>query len=599
MKKKLFIAFIFVLFFIGINKEVNAYSTTDTTDYVSYSVDENYSYTYQNDTEKEIDFKGFVFLKSFYNKGYARHYYSNSSDFTMYFINTRNDNLSTFYFEDEMNYSYYDVESKHSRYVDNFDYASQSNKYNYITAAVYAEFVVPAHSVYNYSTSAFYGIRAYPNTINFLKPSEYNLSADTDWNPIDDAKTLMGLVSLFSYNIEQVSEIYGFSIGDNYLEYKITDSNGNVVYRSLLIHVLKDSAPVITATKDIVAVDVNNPKTTDEIEEYFKAIDEIEGDVSKRLHIYTNYSYSKPKVGKYLSTATVTDLMGYEASLSFYIVVFDSMGIIKNYDIDLSYLNEYSDEEIMVLSGLDTAKSTYEIIDENYSESPNIVGDYYYKVNIINEYNYEYPVDLRIHVIDDIPPVVSTKSISTTAATNITDEEIKNNIVISDYSKTNIVINRDSYIYNQVGSYIIYISVYDSYENKTDAELIINVSANTNINYYNNRIRIYNDHALSQAEVVAFLRDVSSNIYDDTTSSYVESDYFNSPLISGEYSATLITTLPSGIEVKEDYVIEVFNVEKESIIKHRNAFMRLIYSILQLIKALRMILIKTFVFLFK
>lgn len=599
MKKKLFIAFIFVLFFIGINKEVNAYSTTDTTDYVSYSVDENYSYTYQNDTEKEIDFKGFVFLKSFYNKGYARHYYSNSSDFTMYFINTRNDNLSTFYFEDEMNYSYYDVESKHSRYVDNFDYASQSNKYNYITAAVYAEFVVPAHSVYNYSTSVFYGIRAYPNTINFLKPSEYNLSADTDWNPIDDAKTLMGLVSLFSYNIEQVSEIYGFSIGDNYLEYKITDSNGNVVYRSLLIHVLKDSSPVITATKDIVAVDVNNPKTTDEIGEYFKAIDEIEGDVSKRLHIYTNYSYSKPKVGKYLSTATVTDLMGYEASLSFYIVVFDSMGIIKNYDIDLSYLNEYSDEEIMVLSGLDTAKSTYEIIDENYSESPNIVGDYYYKVNIINEYNYEYPVDLRIHVIDDIPPVVSTKSISTTAATNITDEEIKNNIVISDYSKTNIVINRDSYIYNQVGSYIIYISVYDSYENKTDAELIINVSANTNINYYNNRIRIYNDHALSQAEVVAFLRDVSSNIYDDTTSSYVESDYFNSPLISGEYSATLITTLPSGIEVKEDYVIEVFNVEKESIIKHRNAFMRLIYSILQLIKALRMILIKTFVFLFK
>ena len=119
------------------------------------------------------------------------------------------------------------------------------------------------------------------------------------------------------------------------------------------------------------------------------------------------------------------------------------------------------------------------------------------------------------------------------------------------------------------------------------------------INYYNKTIRAYTDYALSQAEVIAFLRDISNNSYDDSCESSIESDYFNNPLVAGSYSATLITKLSSGLEIREDYVIEVKEVSKEKRHKKKNIFKRILLAFKRIFLSIARFFRKLFEFIFK
>lgn len=599
MKKILFII-IAIIFMLGMAKESYAEEYDPYCDGRNLSISGIYTFSYENNSSSKLVFKGYVIHQTISMDIYKHFICYGGYNGDLYLILTRSGRVESFYQKDEMDLRVLRVPERKSYSFDGYDKDLDEYPYSYISVATYEEFEVDEYSSYSKTVACDGSILLMRELFYFGKPSVQKVSTEYHYNPQTDGQIIMGLICIYDYEIEYVGSDNDYlDYGENQLKYIITTSNGDILERYLTIYNIYDSKPVFTSKRVKIPVDVNNPKDVkDIINQNISAYDEIDGDVTGRIQYMTVYNPSKPVVGEYELLLEVTDLEGLTAYFSVVIVVFDSNGIVKNYNITASYSYELSEDEIMRLAGMEIG-ATYRVVDENYSEYSQGVGTYYFNVEITNIYGMTYPIELSIDVVDDISPVVNTSSITTTTSTLIGDEDIIASLAISDYSKYIINIDKSDYIPDVVGSYKVYVDVIDSYDNKTSAELYINVTVDNKINYYNKTIRAYTDYALSQDEVIAFLRDISNNSYDDSCESSIESDYFNNPLVAGSYSATLITKLSSGLEIREDYVIEVKEVSKEKRHKKKNIFKRILLAFKRIFLSIARFFRKLFEFIFK
>lgn len=598
--KKILAILAFILLFLGMREESYAKDEYDPyTDGKVKDVEINYDYLYENNTSNIISFKGYIIHQTISFDEYKHFYCYGDFNNDIYLILTRTGNVKEMYQKSEIDFRILKVRERESISFDGYDASLEEYPYNYISVATYEEFDVDAFSSYSKRILINADVFFTKEIFYFGKPAKQNVSIDYRYNPITDGQIIMGLLCIYDYEIKYCGEYDYLDYGMNNLTYIIKASNGEVLERNLEINYIYDTKPVFSAIKTRIPVDVNNPKSVrDIINQNFSAYDEIDGDLTRRIHYETLYDALNPVVGEYELLLEVEDLEGYVSNFSAIIVVFDSLGIVANYNIKTSYEKELTYDEILELAKMEDGAS-YIVIDENYTDYYQGIGEYYFISEITNIYGMTFPIEISINVVDDVCPIITTSSITTTTSTIISDDDIISNLVINEYSSYEIKIDKSEYIPDIIGSYKVYVEVFDLYGNSSKNELYINVTVDNKINYYNHTIRAYTDYALSENEVIAFLRDISNNQYDSTCESSIESDYFNNPLSPGSYSATLVTRLASGVEIREDYIIDVKEVYVEKKKKKKNIFWRIILAIKKIFLSIIRFFRKLFEFIFK
>lgn len=563
MKKRILAIIIAILFVLGIGKEIFAEDSSTTYTVAVYDDYKNSNYFYS----------GYVVYASYNIEG---------ASFIELSGNVSRDNIMIVLTSDYVDLNDDRYYNPYAQPFDTYDemYISQSfdltltnySSYKYLYFAEYVEILNDDEGINGSSIILSFTLTSFNIELIYDKfIVEYNDTVTAYGNLYDVSDTsIFKVKSVNKYYIEVVSDEYTSSYlkkGSYNVLYRIYDKAGNEMYLPLTINVEYDEALSPTFIDNGIPdeVDITSPVSLDTIKSYLNAIDKTDGNVTDNITFNTNYDEEALEIGAYSIEAYVINSSGYGSYYKKEIVVSDlSAPTISKTSITSSYKTKLSvDDVIEMISPTDYTSYSYEVVADTYTTNYQSIGEYYMNIKLTDSYGNTNTYKIIISSVDDIAPTVLVQNINTTTSDLLTDDEIIASIIVSDKTKCSVSLDRADYDngYTEVGSYKIYVTVTDSSGNSTTSAITINVIADSYIKYYNNTIQIYNDHSLTEEELITFLRSITDYTYDESSTSTIESNYFKTPYEVGVYDVNLTTTDSSGHEYLENYKISVLEYE--------------------------------------
>ncbi len=568
MKKKFFLGFIIILFILGFYKEANAESSNPSN--VKYSV-----HIYGEYIEEGLFFEGPIMYEAFdvENKTFIHLKGTIDSYAMVCFSNIYLDKNDDRYYSDDKSTP---MDNGGAELKGSFDLMLKNKGYKYMYFMDYI-------SINEFSGMNVYSCRIKQINITNFKMDVYDEYFIVNYN--DNINAFGNLYDVRDFSIFDITsfnkyyiEVYKDSYTNNYMVngeyevvYRIYDDYSNEDYLTLTINVLYDEemSPSIRCDGIKDKYDVYNVTPFDDIKKCFYAYDSIDKDISKNISFNTNYDESKLECKEYYVEATIINSRGYGMAKRVKFEVADiTAPTISKSQIKTTYHEILSEKDIIEQIGIDDYSSyKYEVISDLYTKSFDIVGIYSYQIAVEDKFSNAKTYEISIEVYDDIKPEIIAKNIKTTTLVLLSDNEILNNVVINEKNKYKVEIDKSEYEenYNIKGVYKVFIKVIDISGNEESASLEINVVSEAKIKYYNNNIIIFNDHSLSEAELISFLREISDNTYNDQMISEVTSNYFKTPFEVGIYEVNMKTKDANGTEYQEIYNIEVKEKEVENV----------------------------------
>ncbi len=560
MRKRIVVIFIILLFALGIYKEVKAKDNITTFDTMVFGdyIDDVYFY------DGEVLFAKYEI--SGYNYVSISGYCEEEVEFCM--SDSDIDLIDISYFSD---YQYFNFVG--SNYIGSFDFVDRVNDYDYLYIMKYVEIdafegmdmldgVKVSITIRDLLIEPFdeYFYVTYDKEINTYG-EKYNVYDTSIFNVKSVSK---------KFNIKLYSDEYSGneSIEGRYkVTYKIYDDSEHEKYCDLFINVLynEDKSPKIIDNGMPIVFDITSDITISKIKEYFIAIDVDSSDVTNNIIFETNFSDDNKEINEYYIKATIINANGYGDC---YIKTFNiddlSAPTIQNSEITCSYNKSYETNDIIdMIMVEDYSNYTYEVLNDYYSKSCNVIGKYALKLKFIDTYNNKSEYVIWINVVDDIKPYVLSRNIKTTTSRILSEEDIIESLIISDKTKYKCNIDLDNYKdnYNKIGEYLISVDVVDSFENETKVYFYIDVVIDNDIFFINGLIKTYNNKSYSEEELIDLLRGITDYDYDIESISSIDSLYFKTPFDPGRYEISLTTTSSDGHEYYEVYRIMVMECD--------------------------------------
>ncbi len=581
MKKKILFVIVIVLCALGFYKETNAQESTPKDTVFSVAV-------YGDFIEESTFFEGAIMFDSFDIENQKFIHLKGSIDGYMGYC------LSNVYLDkgDDRYYSRcisVPVENFDGTLTGNFDKMIDNKGFKYLYFCDYI-------SIDEFEGMNASSCRVVTKTISNFQMDLYDKYFVVDYN--EEVKAYGNLYDVYDFSLFNITsfnkyyiEVYKDSYTSNYMVngeyevvYRIYDDYSNEDYFSININVLYDEerSPSIRCDGIKDTYDILKITSLDDIKKCFSAYDSVDKDITSNIVFDTNYNELKIECKEYYINASVINSRGYGMSKLIKFEVKDiEAPTIKKSQLRTTYYKLLSEQEIIGYIGInDYSSYKYEVIEDLYTKSFDVVGVYLYKVQLTDKYLNAKTYDISIDVYDDIKPEIFTKNIKTTTLEILSDNEILNSVTINEKNKYKVEIDKSQYEenYNVKGTYKVFIKVIDISGNEETASLEISVVSEAKIKYYNNNIIIFNDHSLSEAELISFLRDISDNTYNDQMTSEITSNYFKTPLEVGVYEVNMKTKDTNGMEYLETYNIEVKEKETAVVIKKESGIKRILNS---------------------
>lgn len=333
------------------------------------------------------------------------------------------------------------------------------------------------------------------------------------------------------------------------------------------------------------ASNVDNPTPVESMVAEFRAIDDIDGDISHKIVIEKdNFTANKNTLGKYDVDLSVTDTAGNKTTFKFWVTVADITAPnasadltpkVISYDktLDLNALkssitysdNYYSKEELTVTMTKDT-----------YTSNKTKIGNYVVEYTVSDPSLNQTVISFPVHVKDLVAPVINGITDLTKSYQNIMPlSEILKGITASDAMDGDltdkIVVIEDTYTgnANRPGDYKVVIQVADNSGNKASKEIKIKVIDDKIASWYitnNVTLNLPTDTPMTRAQIIDLLTRagqvqasaLARVIYSADTYSGNE----NNP---GIYTLAFKVQEPNGNENNYTYAINVFAADGEDV----------------------------------
>lgn len=337
--------------------------------------------------------------------------------------------------------------------------------------------------------------------------------------------------------------------------------------------VMKPDKDYANITGETYVIDIDHPKSVEEIKKTIKAYDPTEGDISNKIKIVsTNYDPTKPlKVDNYNMVVSVSDEAGNTSTATYNIVVKDiTKPTVTGKSINVSYKdtltaskirelftysdNYYKDNDLV----LNIIQNDYENT-EAFGKYKAKVGSYEVKARVTDASDNFNEASCFINVIDDVKPmIVVAPTFNSTTTDPITIEEIKKGIFVTDDVDTNVTYelkDLDNYEKNPrlVKNYNFKITTKDNSNNYNEVSFVVRVSdtdfpeISANASYL---IVISVNEDLSREKIIEILTKANNLTSYEIKS--IESDYFTDDSKNGSYNLKIKGI---NLETKEEFEI--------------------------------------------
>lgn len=378
--------------------------------------------------------------------------------------------------------------------------------------------------------------------------------------------------------------------------YNYSSDAGLIIYRYRQTIQDTDYASITGPT---FVIDVDHPKTIDEIKSELTATDMTDGDITNKIQIVsTNYKLvdGKIKTGIYTLKVSVSDNAGNETVADFNIVVEDIVDpTITTNDRMVSYTDTLHQEDYLALFDyFDNYNSKNElsffILDNEYESAEPFktfkagIGTYHVTAKVIDKADNETTKVATITVVDNIIPRITVEhNIQSTTTNPISIDTIRSKIDVEDmvdgrinYVLTDIDKYQDNML--KVGTYKFNISATDNSNNHSslDFNVIVNDTDQPVISYKTNYLIVVSESdRMTKDKIIEILTNVAK--LTNFTVLEVNSDYFtDEELDSGSYKVVL-----KGIDLDNHEKVELegdisflskLSVSNETIIPTKNVF---------------------------
>ena len=344
-------------------------------------------------------------------------------------------------------------------------------------------------------------------------------------------------------------------------------------------------------------IDVDHPKSIDEIKSQLIATDDTDGDITDKIKIvYTNYCLvdGKIKTGVYTLKVSVEDNAHNVSEAEFNIIVEDikAPDIFIN-DITISYTKTlYQEDFIKLFDYSDNYNKkeelTFLILENEYTDAEPFkdykvgVGVYHVKARVVDKAGNEKEGIATINVIDDIMPRITVeKNIKSTTTSPISIADIKKKIDVEDMvdGKIDYVLTEiDDYSNNirHVGTYKFNVFATDKSNNYAtiDFNVIVEDSDFPVISYKMDYIIVVSENEkITKEKIIEILTGAAHLTNYEVIS--ISSDYFDNMEKSGDYQVVLKCIDYDNneqLELKSDITyLSKLNIEQKEIVK-QNVF---------------------------
>ena len=267
--------------------------------------------------------------------------------------------------------------------------------------------------------SLFDGFRKYSDLSGY-KRAENELTIYTDYDNKIDFETIKNSVIAYDNNdgiledITVVSDNYSNStgVGDYKIVLQTKDSNDNLSNITLNVKVVDKTRPVITGP-GIIEWELGNPCPTEaEIIKYFKATDNVDGDISSKIKISSSGlgAYVNHKESRYIINLEVKDNAGNSNSKSVFLDVIDTTPpIVEVIDVTYNLSESFSTLEDLshkvYKNAYDKSGQTHVSFScQEYMELLGFAGKYEVAVTVKDAYGNSTVKKAFLTIVDDIAP---------------------------------------------------------------------------------------------------------------------------------------------------------------------------------------------------
>lgn len=299
----------------------------------------------------------------------------------------------------------------------------------------------------------------------------------------------------------------------------------------------------------VLIVNVDHPTELMELNSLFGAWDNYNGNITDSITVIEdNYSDNIHLTGFYTVTIEASDQSFNKKRFTYTVWVKDleAPEVEPLEDIYVSYTNNL---DIMSLLDQIVATDNYtddldiSINDENYSGNEQTVGTYFIEY-MIDDYNGNaITIRQNIHVIDDVPPVITGQFYHYLEVENF----IRPNDMLSpmratdaiDQSPIKVYLISTTYVKHTVGNFIAIVGAKDIYGNESTAEIIIEVKDSTAPEFFIKipQINLNPSHVYSVEELLGLVESLLTFSYSEIE--IVENNYAGNEHKPGVYLVTL------------------------------------------------------------
>lgn len=310
----------------------------------------------------------------------------------------------------------------------------------------------------------------------------------------------------------------------------------------------------------VVIADVDNGYSLDHYLEFFKAWDDIDGDISDLIYVVEDdYTGNEYILGSYDVTIGVEDSEGNEATLEFIIMVVDvveptgpSTSSVSNISYTATYnLTDYITSYIRpnFTDNYDDASDLIITVKtDGYTATKSVPGNKTVIYSVKDTSGNESLHTLTIQVVDNVGPVFTggletlNKSVNETITTaQILATQVAMDAVDGNVSSSIIVVS-NTYVGNETtpGSYEIIIRAFDSQNNQTTRSITIEVFSGVPSFWIpNDGPFIIPDGTTLTLEQIKNVLTAVQWIPMDVEVTLLSSDYFGNEETPGSYYITL------------------------------------------------------------
>lgn len=351
-----------------------------------------------------------------------------------------------------------------------------------------------------------------------------------------------------------------------------------------------DYSPVISGYDGYYITDVDDPITLNELLSGVKAIDDVDGDISKNIVVVEDgYSSNMKKVGNYKIVLEATDSSQNKTQFNLNVSVIDTTKPVVtgptsfNTQTTSNYELIYFLNQVKVTDNYDgNIYGKVVVTTDNYTSNRNTEGTYQVNcyVEDSSKNRTEFVVTIVVKYDDRIKPTFDGKTSYTVNKNEVvTIEEILAGLRVTDnYDgdvKNNVEVVTDYYSHapNRVGEWKIVLSVKDKAGNEATQEITITVKDNNGPTFYIDKQVINIDlrnNNLEVSDLVDILGRINGN-FEEISYSVVYDEYTDNKDKAGEYKV-LLEIEGEPFELNVNVIEKMYTEENKTLIKKVLAF---------------------------